>query len=173
MIEITRDNITLRQVLDSDKFKIAEYCNNQKISGMLRDIVPYPYTLKDADDFIELCKKENPQTTFAISYKKEFAGVIGLTLQTDIYRLSAEIGYWLAEPFWGKGIMTNAVQIVVNYGFYKLGLIRIFSGVLDANNASQRVMEKAGFKLDCIFEKAIIKNDKIYDEYRYSIVKEQ
>jgi RimJ/RimL family protein N-acetyltransferase len=122
-------------------------------------------------DFITQCNNEIPQITFAIEYKGELAGCIGLTIQSDIYRLSAEIGYWIGEPYWGLGIATLAVEMITTYGFEQSNLVRIYAGVFDYNKASQRVMEKAGYKLESIAEKSIIKNGELHNEYRYAKVK--
>ena len=132
--------------------------------------MPFPYTEDNANDFIKYCQGENPQYTFAIEYNGEFVGTIGLVRQTDIYKLTAEIGYWIGEPYWGMGIATKAVQLITEYGFNELGLVRIYTGVFAFNKASQRVLEKVGFKLECIFEKSVYKNDRIYDEYRYGLI---
>jgi [ribosomal protein S5]-alanine N-acetyltransferase len=159
--------IILRQFKDSDVKLLSELCNNKNIWDNLRDYIPFPYTENNANEYINYCQSEDPQVTFAIEYDGKFAGSIGLVPQKDVYKLSAEIGYWLGEPFWGKGITTNAVRLLIDYGFTKLGLVRIYTGVFGFNKASQRVLEKSGFKLECIFEKSIFKNDKICDEYRY------
>ena len=172
MTDLKQYNVCLREPRISDKIRLAELCNNKKIWDNLRDLIPYPYTEKDAEDFILLCQNENPRLTFAIEYMGEFAGCIGLVRQTDIYRLSAEIGYWIGEPYWGKGIATAAVKFLVDYGFNVLGLIRIYSGVFEYNAASQKVLEKAGFQLDCILKNSVIKNGRIFNEYRYGIVKD-
>jgi RimJ/RimL family protein N-acetyltransferase len=162
--------IKLREFRVVDKKRLAELCNNKKIWDNLRDYIPHPYTEKDAEEFIAFCRNENPQLTFAIEIDGEFAGSIGLIRQKDVYRLSAEIGYWLGEPYWGKGIMTEAVRQVTEYGFRWLEFVRIYTGVFDFNRASQRVLEKAGYSLECVSEKALIKNGKICSEYRYSIL---
>lgn len=167
---INNNKIALRQFKIEDVKDLAELCNNKKIWDNLRDFIPYPYTEEHAKSFIEFCLQDQNLTTFAIEYNSNFVGAIDLVLEKDIYRLSAEIGYWLGEPYWGKGIATEAVKMIVEYGFTKLNLLRIFTGVIDRNIASKRVLEKAEFKLDCIFEKAIIKNNVICDEYRYSIL---
>ena len=145
--------IKLRELEITDKKKLAELCNNKKIWDNLRDYMPFPYTEDNANDFIKYCQGENPQYTFAIEYNGEFVGTIGLVRQTDIYKLTAEIGYWIGEPYWGMGIATKAVQLITEYGFNELGLVRIYTGVFAFNKASQRVLEKVGFKLECIFEK--------------------
>ncbi len=162
----------LRPFHEEDAPALARLLNNKKIWNNIRDYVPHPYFEQDACDFIAICQKEDPHYTFVVEYEGELAGVVGLVPQADVYRISAEIGYWLGEPFWGKGIMTEAVKQMVDYGFKHLNLIRIFTGVFDFNKGSQRVLEKAGFKLECVFEKALIKNGVVYDEYRYAIIRE-
>jgi len=168
MIELTQDDLHLRSFFTQDQSKLAALCNNRKIWNNVRDFLPSPYTDQNAAEFITLCQNENPQVTFAIEYKGELAGCIGLVRQSDIYRLTAEIGYWIGEPFWGKGIATQAVRLVTMYGFHHLDLVRIYSGVFEFNKASQKVLEKAGYKLEAIFEKSIIKNGVISDEFRYA-----
>jgi RimJ/RimL family protein N-acetyltransferase len=171
-MELLDKELKLRPFNDSDSIRLAELCNNKKIWDNLRDYIPHPYSESNAIEYIEYCKKENPQVTFAIEFNGDFVGSIGLIKQLDVYKLTAEIGYWIGEPFWGMGITTRAVRLITNYGFNNLGLIRIYSGVFDFNKASQRVLEKGGFKLECIFEKSVYKNDKICDEYRYGLIKE-
>lgn len=170
MVRLVDGEIILRPLGINDASAMAVLANNKKVWDNVRDMLPYPYTLQDAWNFIALCEQENPTCTFAIEYKGEFAGVIGLVKQTDVYRLTAEIGYWLGEPFWNKGIATASVKIIVNYGFEQLDLVRIYSGVFEHNKASQRVLEKAGFALEAIFKNSIIKNDVIESEYRYAIL---
>ncbi|MCX6267062.1 MAG: GNAT family N-acetyltransferase [Bacteroidetes bacterium] len=164
-------DLKLRRFRDSDNERLTELCNNKNIWDNLRDCIPYPYTSKDGAGFIALCQTEDPQTTFAIEFNGEFVGTIGLVRQSDIYSLTAEIGYWIGEPYWGLGIATNAVNQIVTYGFIHLNLVRIYAGVFESNKASQKVLEKAGFKLDCIFEKSVCKNGNICNEWRFSVIK--
>lgn len=168
---IVQDNVVLRSLEFSDKHKIAEYCD-KKVWDNLRDFVPNPYTLYDAESFIRSTRIEDPTSTFAIDYKGEFVGVISLVKQLDVYRLNAEIGYWIGSPFWGKGIISKAIPMIVHYGFTELDLNRIYAHVFDFNNPSMKALEKSGFKLDYISEKAVIKNGVIINEHRYSLVKE-
>ncbi|MEP0262903.1 GNAT family N-acetyltransferase [Dokdonia sp.] len=158
----------LREFKNSDALQLSILLNNKKIWDNLRNRIPYPYALEDAKEFIQFCQSENPQTTFIIEKEGTVVGVIGLIVLTDVYCKSAEIGYWLGEPFWNKGIMTKAIQKIVTYGFDELDLVRIFAGVFENNKSSQKVLEKAGFKFECIFEKAIFKNGQLLNEYRYS-----
>ena len=136
LIELIAGSIKLREFLETDKTQLARLCNNKKIWDNVRDSLPYPYTEKDAIEFIRLCQKESPKITFAIEKDGVLTGTIGLLKKTDVDRLTAEIGYWIGEPFWGQGIATEAVKLITQYGFDKLGLVRIHTGVFDFNKPS-------------------------------------
>jgi len=164
---ISAEHLILRPLRPDDSVRLAELANNPKVAVNLRDGFPHPYTLVDAEKFISTFSVQEPQQIFAIEYKGEYAGNIGLHKATDVYRLSAEIGYFLGEPFWNKGIMTKAVNLICDYGFENLDIIRIHAGIFEFNPASMRVLEKCGFKKEAVFEKAIIKNGKICSEHRY------
>ena len=168
---LTDGKITVRSFADRDASSLASLANNKKVWDNLRDFIPYPYTTGDAVFFINLTRNENPRMTFAIDYEGQLCGVISLVAQTDVYKKTAEIGYWIGESFWNKGIAIKAVNIITNYGFDQLGLVRIYTGVFEYNDASMKVLEKCGYKKDGVFEKAIIKNDQILNEHRYSKIK--
>jgi len=168
---LNSQSVMLRRLVPADKDSLAKLANNKKIFDNVRDFFPHPYTEKDAIEFIGMCEQESPASTFAIEFQQEFAGVIGLGVQTDVYRKSAEIGYWIGELFWNKGIATTAITLMLDHAFNNLNLIRIFTGVFDFNKASRRVLEKCGFKLEGIFEKSVIKNDVVCNEYRYARIK--
>ena len=161
------EKIKIRPLKLSDKAELAKLANNKKIWDNLRDYIPYPYTESDAEFFINLTKDEDPKQTFGIEYDEELSGVIGLEVQKDVYQKSAEIGYWIGEPFWGNGIATKAVELITKYGFDKLDLNRIFSGVFEYNIASMKVLEKSGYEKEGIFKNAILKNNKVCDEHRF------
>ncbi len=163
--------VKLRLLTMEDAPKMAELANNEKISINLRDGFPHPYTFKDAEEFITKFGHHDQMKVFAIEYKDHYAGNIGLHIGEDVYRKSAEIGYFLGEPFWNKGIMTEAVNQMVNYGFNHLEIVRIHTGIFEYNLASQRVLEKCGFKKEAVFEKAIFKNNRLWDEVRYAVIK--
>ena len=152
---LTDGSINLRRLKTSDSERIANLANNRKISNHLRDIFPYPYGIKDAEFFIDSVINEDPQVTFAIEYHGDLCGVIGLVPQKDVYSKCAEIGYWLGEPYWGKGIATRAVKLIIEYGFKNLHLIRIHTGVFDGNIPSMRVLEKNGFKKEGVFNMSL------------------
>ena len=165
---LTDGIITLRALKKSDKTPLAQLLNNKKVCDNLRDLIPFPYTEQDAVFFINSMKDGDPVTIFGIEHNHAFCGVIGVIPQKDVYSKSAEIGYWLGEPFWNKGIITTAVKLVVDYGFQELGFIRLFAGVFEYNPASMKVLEKNGFKKEGVFEKSIFKNGQLWDEHRYA-----
>ncbi|MCE1189223.1 MAG: GNAT family N-acetyltransferase [Ignavibacteria bacterium] len=172
MINTERAEVTLRALCCKDNVELSRLANNKKISRNMRDVFPYPYSLTDADWFINRCQGQNPQLDFAIEYMGKLAGVIGLMPQTDIYRFSAEAGYWLGEEYWGKGIATAAMKTLVTYAFSQLGYARLFAGVFDYNIASQKVLEKSGFTLMAVYRQAVVKNNTVYSEHHYEIYNE-
>ena len=169
---LQNENIILRSLIDEDAPALAKLANNKKVWDNVRDFLPHPYSIEDAFFYINLTKKERPQVSFAIEHAGAFCGMIGLVPQKDVYRKTAEIGYWLGEPFWNKGIVTAAVALITDFGFNELGFIRIHTGIFEYNIGSMKVLEKNGYVKDYIFKKSIFKNGKIWDEHRYSKTKE-
>ncbi len=168
MIRLTDGNITLREFKSEDKYRLVELANNPKISINLRDGFPNPYTFSDAENFLEKYAKLETSQIFAIEYNGVYVGNIGLHKGTDVYRKSAEIGYFLGEPYWNLGIMTKAVNLICDFGFKNMDIVRIHAGVFEFNPASMKVLEKCGFKKEAIHEMAIIKKGAIYNEMRYA-----
>lgn len=164
--------VVIREIENSDLQLLAKYANNPKVAINLRDAFPNPYALEDAIRFKEAIDKQNPKTIFAIEFKGEYVGNISLSPGTDVYRKSAEIGYFIGEPFWNMGIMSKAVDLITEWGFKTLDIVRIYTGVFEFNKASQRVLEKCGFSKEAVFRKSICKYDLIYDEIRYAKIKE-
>ena len=161
----------LRKFTTADAPALSKYANNRKIADRLTDQFPHPYTLEHALNFIKNVANSPHNLVFTISINGEACGGIGLHPKTDVDRLNAELGYWLAEPYWGKGIVTNAIQQIVEIGFNKLPIQRIFARPYGSNEASKHVLEKAGFKLEGKFDKTLIKNNILEDEYIYAIRK--
>jgi ribosomal-protein-alanine N-acetyltransferase len=151
-----------------DAPSIAKYANNRKIWLNLRDAFPYPYCLRDAEVFVSHVIEADPVTIFAIADKSEAIGSIGLMLGKDVHRFTAEMGYWLAEPYWGKGIMTDAVQFLTTWAFRELKLHRLSAEPYDTNTASHRVLEKAGFIREGVLRSSVFKDGKILDQFIYS-----
>jgi len=164
--------VSLRKLDLSDKEKIASMADNKNVWDNLTDIMPHPYGEEDAVTFIHMAVNSKTNHIFGIEYDGELCGVIGLHRQPDVFRLSAELGYWLGEEYWHKGIAVYAVRIAVTYGFEKMGLERIYASVYDFNKASQRVLEKSGFVFEGRSRRSVIKNNVILDDLRYGIVKD-
>ncbi|MFD2563801.1 GNAT family N-acetyltransferase [Aquimarina rubra] len=162
--------IKIRELKLSDTSRLAELANNSNIWNNLRDYFPYPYKESDAELFINHVQTQNPQQSFGIEYNNDICGVISLIIQSDVYRRSAEIGYWIGEPYWGKGIATKAVELITRYGFEKLNLIRIYAGIFENNIASMKILEKNGYINEGISLKAVVKNSVLLNEHRYFIV---
>jgi ribosomal-protein-alanine N-acetyltransferase len=173
MAILQNENIRLRPIELKDTDRLAEIANNRNISINLRDGFPFPYSETDARNFIQNYINQNPTTLFAIDYEDLYVGNIGLVKGSDVYRKSAEIGYFIGEAFWNKGITTKAVNLATAYGFASLDIERIHTGVFDYNLSSQRVLEKCGFKKEGVCRKAVFKNGKFCDEIRYSKLKKE
>jgi len=156
-----------------DASGIVKYADNIKVASNLTDAFPYPYTLENARDFIGRVIDMDPPQILAIATPEEAIGSIGCMPQQDVHRKNAELGYWLAEPFWGRGIATLAVIRMVQYGFETFDITRIFARPYGFNLASQRVLEKAGFRLEARFRDALIKNGVFTDELIYAIRREE
>jgi len=158
----------IRDWKDKDAPSLAHYANNRKIWMNLRDAFPYPYTLSDAKEFIVKVNALDPRTVFAIASRTEAIGSIGLGLGKDVHRFTAEMGYWLAEPFWNLGIMSAAIKIFSDFAMEKFNLNRIFAEPYASNPASARVLEKAGFIHEGIMKAHAYKDGKILDMYLYA-----
>lgn len=158
--------VILRPWKKEDRHVLATLANNIHIWNNVRDRLPHPYTLANADEFIRFCITQKTHSVLAIEVDGELAGCIGLELQEDVSRIGAEIGYWIGEPFWGKGVATLAVSIMIKYVAENFAhLVRIYAKVFEHNIASMKVLEKNGFHLECIHHKAAIKNNTILDEH--------
>ena len=152
--------------------QFTTYRNNPKIWDNGYDKVPNPFTLTDAIEFITTQLKKSPAHRKLIYWNDQFVGEIGITPHQDVFRFGAEMGYFIGEPFWGKGIATIAIALMVDYAFTNFELIRIEAGVYDFNKASMRVLEKNGFYLESIKQKAVFKNGVILDDYIWVKLKE-
>jgi len=169
-MERTFDMYAVRDWRPEDATAVARYANNRRIWLNLRDAFPHPYTHRDAEAFIQGVMGMNPPTVFAIAHGDEAIGSIGLVPGRDVHRFTAELGYWLAEPFWGRGIATEAVRIVTAHALEELGMVRVFAEPYTTNPASARVLEKAGFLREGILRAAAFKDGRIMDQYLYAFV---
>lgn len=164
--------IKLRPWTYEDLHNLVKYANNSNIAKNLTDKFPFPYTEEDGMRFIESATKDDPIHIFAIDVNDQAVGAIGIHPQDDIHRRNAELGYWLAEPFWGQGIISKAIKLVVDFAFKNYNIDRIFARPFGTNIASQRVLEKNGFVLEGKFEKVLEKNGELLDELIYAIRRE-
>ncbi len=158
-------NISLRPWTASDVEPLAIYFNNINIWNNLRDYIPHPYTMEDAESFISSQDNLMPAQNFAILKEGEIAGGIGIILQEDVYKMNVELGYWIAEPFWGKGIASAAVELMSAYTFDNFAINRIVAEVFEYNKSSMRVLEKNGFYLESVRRKGILKNNFLVDDF--------
>ncbi len=161
----------LRPWLLSDIDALLEFANNFNIAKYMRNAFPHPYTLEAGIKFIELNTNKDPVQVFAIEINNRASGGIGIFPQDDIMCKNAEIGYWLAEQYWGKGIISGAINQIVEYGFKTFDINRIYAVPFGSNLASQKALEKAGFILEAKLEKTIFKNGEYFDELIYAIRK--
>lgn len=157
----------------SDAGDLAAALSNKKIQNNLRDGLPYPYTEQDGADFISamLSADQNDTFAFAIMVDGKAVGSIGVFRQGNIHRLTAELGYYIAEEYWGRGLMTHAVQQACQYVFNNSDIIRIYAEPFAYNTASCRVLEKAGFQYEGTLRNNAIKNGKIIDMRLYALLK--
>jgi ribosomal-protein-alanine N-acetyltransferase len=166
-MEIKGTGFTLRNWRASDASALQRLADNPKIAANLYNRFPSPYTLADAEFFINLNINEQPAKTFVIDIDGEFAGTIGLTFRDDVFTRSPLFGYWLGEPYWGRGIMTEAARLVTQYAFQTFDIICLQAGVFSYNPASMRVLEKAGYTKQAVLKGIVFKNGQVLDEHIY------
>lgn len=145
--------------------------NNPKIAMNLRDSFPQPYTVHDARAWVESNQKFNPPRNLAIEWQGKLAGGVGCELGKDELRVNAELGFWIGEPFWGKGIATQSVSLFTTYIFGGTEVRRIFAQVFDFNGQSMHVLEKAGYEPEAILKDAYCKRGIIGDLFQYVKIK--
>ena len=162
-------NFTLRPFQLTDLDCLVKHANNPKIADNLTNQFPHPYTTEHGKNFIEMAMSHHPVRIKTIDINGEASGGIGIHPQTDVYCKNAELGYWLAEPYWGKGIITEAIKQIVEYGFQHFDITRIYARPYSSNPASQKVLVKAGFKKEAILKNTFFKNGQYLDEWIYSI----
>lgn len=156
-----------------DADALVKYANNRKIWINLRDGFPHPYTLASAQAFLAMAGRQNPVTFCAIATHVEAIGGIGISLNQDVHRLTAEIGYWLGEPYWGKGIMTETVsKFTTEYVFKRFDVVRVYAEPYAYNTGSCRVLEKTGFVLEGRMRCNVIKDGQITDQFLYAKIKD-
>lgn len=169
------EGIQIRPYRKEDEVDLVAQANNPRIAQTLRDSFPSPYTLQDARRWITFCLHENSEHfNWAITLHDRVIGGIGAAVcGQDIYRFNAEVGYWLGEDYWGRGIVVDALDQMTNWIFANTPVIRLYAGVFSFNTASMRVLVKAGYHLEAIHKQAIFKKNQFWDEHYFVKIKPQ
>ena len=162
-------DVMLRPWRPEDAPSIARHADDPQVAANLRDVFPCPYQLSDAEEFIRLCRAAEPEQ--AIVVDGQAVGSVALTRGTDVCRRSAELGYWLGRAFWGRGIMTKAVEEMCRTGFEAWDIVRIYAEPFAHNAGSRRVLEKAGFALEGVMRCGIWKNGRLRDYCMYALLR--
>lgn len=167
-MELQLQKSVLRPWRIGDESSLVIHANNKKIWENVRDHFPHPYTMSDAERWVHHASTTLKDSVFAIVVNGRAVGSIGLVRKDDVYRKSMELGYWLGEEFWGRGIVTEAIGAIVEYGFSTFDIVRIYADVFEWNAASARVLEKNGFVFEARLKKAIFKNGRVADLLMYA-----
>jgi RimJ/RimL family protein N-acetyltransferase len=160
----------LRGWQDEDRDSLVAHANNRNVWRNLKDRFPHPYADKDADAWLALARAQPDWLNWAVVVDGAAVGCIGLQPQADVHASTAHIGYWLGEPFWGRGIMTAAVSAIADHAFSPLGFKRIETPVFAWNPASMRVLEKCGFVREGVMAKSVFKDGELIDSMLYARV---
>jgi RimJ/RimL family protein N-acetyltransferase len=161
----------VRPYVAEDAAALARHANNRAVWITLRDRFPHPYTMEDALSFLRIATTQQPPCDFAIATADEVIGGIGLQRQSDVHRLTAEIGYWLGEPYWGRGIASRAVRAVTDWAFATTSLERLYACVFATNPASARVLSNAGYQFEGRMRRAVIKDGRLLDQLLYAALR--
>jgi [ribosomal protein S5]-alanine N-acetyltransferase len=156
------------QMTDVDS--LALHANNRHVAINLRDRFPSPYSRRDGREFIKIARRMSPESFFAIAVEGQAVGGIGFVPGQDVERVSSEVGYWLGEAFWGRGIATDALIAVTEYAIRLHGFTRLFALPFAHNQASCRVLEKAGYVLEARLRRSAIKDGQICDQLQYAYI---
>jgi ribosomal-protein-alanine N-acetyltransferase len=170
-VRLQLSKCTIRPWTESDAASLARHANNRHVSMHLRDRFPFPYELEQAQAFLGRITTQSPPTVWAIEVDGEAIGGIGIEPGTDVERVSAEIGYWLGEAFWGRGIATEAVSAVTVEAFKRFEITRLYAMAFADHAASLRVLEKAGYSREGHLRQSAIKDGKIRDQLLFAAYK--
>ena len=170
-MQLVLKSCTIRPWRLDDAESLAKHANNRRVWLALRDAFPHPYTANDANKFLQNATTAQPTTNFCIEVDGVAVGGIGIHLGRDVHRHTAEFGYWLAEEFWRRSIMTEAVGAFTDFCFDKFSLHRIYAEPFANNPASARVLEKAGFVLEGRLKNNVVKDGELLDSLMYARTK--
>ena len=158
----------IRPWAESDAVSLQRHANNPRVSMHLRDRFPFPYEMEQAHAFLGRMAGQPSPTAWAIEVGGEAVGGIGVEFQTDVERVSAEVGYWLGEAFWGRGIATEALTAVTAEAFKRFEITRLYALAFADHAASLRVLEKAGYAREGLLRQSAIKDGKIRDQLLFA-----
>lgn len=170
-MELTFGHWRIRSYRPGDLAALLRHAGNRNVSIQLRDRFPYPYTLADGEQWIQRVTEQRPETDFAIATDVELIGGIGLELLGDVETGSAEVGYWLGQPFWNRGIATAALRVFCTWAFTEFDLVRLQACVFESNPASAHVLEKNGFTLEARLRQAVLKQGRRMDMLVYGLLR--
>jgi [ribosomal protein S5]-alanine N-acetyltransferase len=170
-MEFILSKAVLRQWQMSDAPALAKHANNRQIADNMRDGFPFPYTLEDAHTWLNMALKESKHILLAVEVNGEAAGGVGILFKDNVYRFSAETGYWLGEMHWRKGITSEAIRKLSEYVFAKTPVVRLYADIFAPNIPSMKTIEKAGFHLEAINKNAVFKNGMLMDQHVYCLLK--
>ena len=169
-MQLDLERCAVRSFRDTDAEELARHADNRQVWLQLRDRFPHPYTVEDAREFIALVRSTTPQTAFAVTVADVPVGAIGVMLRDDVERCSAEVGYWLGEPYWGRGIASCALVGFTRFAFVAYDLERLYAVPSASNTASCRVLEKAGYAFEGRMRRSAIKDDAVQDQLLYAVL---
>jgi len=167
------NGIEVREFRDSDLEALVKHANNANVSRNLEDRFPFPYTMDSGEKWLAHVAEQDPLTSFAIATQEEVVGGIGFHIREDVYRCTAELGYWLGESYWGQGVATLAVRSVTRWAFESFPIERLQARVFESNPASCRVLEKAGFNYEGRLRRSVLKMNLLMDQVVYAILRHE
>ncbi|MSQ83028.1 MAG: N-acetyltransferase [Myxococcales bacterium] len=159
------EHCRLRPFAEGDQSAVVRHANDWAVARWLRDRFPHPYTPADADEWVHYASTALLDSVFAIDIDGEAVGAVGLTVGTDVFRRSAEVGYWLGRAHWGRGLAPAALTAISDYALNDLAMLRLFAGVYAGNERSGRVLAKAGYTLEGVRQAAAVKAGQVLDEH--------
>jgi len=172
-MEIYFEGVILRPWSIRDAARLALIADNKNIADNLRDGFPNPYSLGNAREWLKMILPENfPPRYFAIIVNNQLVGSIGLVSKTDIYRRNFEIGYFLSEEYWDRGIITASIKMATSYAFKEFDIVRVYAEPFSDNTGSRKALERAGYICEAILRRNVIKNGIFKDSCIYSVLKE-
>ena len=170
MVTLQGSRCAVRMWRRTDAASLVRHADNLKVAKHLRDRFPHPYTLKDAKAFLKFAASGDDMTNLAIDVGGDAVGAVGYVPGRDVERFSAEIGYWLGEEFWGRGIATEALTLVTGYVFGQLNFLRLFALPFADNTASIRVLEKAGYAREAVLRSSSVKYGVPQDQVLFATI---